>query len=349
MTILFAAFILLSFSGCKIAEPGDFHRDYMSVRKTNAVKGFFVMLVFFSHLSSYTGLNGQYDSGYKIIRYYLAQLIVTMFLFYSGYGIMESIRKKGTPYIKKIPLNRVLRVLLHFDIAVVMFAVLNILIGRDMPAKKLLLSFIGWESIGNSNWYILMMIIAYLATFLGFILFRKNRFLGAAATTAILVGTVFIMLRYRPMYYCNTLLCYPLGIWYSLFREKLEKLFMRNDLLWICSLGAAMIPFALCFFRRYEEFWMYQGWAVSFTAIAVLITMKLSIDNGFLQFFGNHVFSIYILQRLPMLFMAKYFNCSLHPVIFFGISLAVTSALAIVFDYAMAKLDKAIFQRRTTP
>lgn len=39
------------------------------------------------------------------------QLIVVMFLFYSGYGVMESVRSKGTAYIKSIPFKRVLSTL----------------------------------------------------------------------------------------------------------------------------------------------------------------------------------------------------------------------------------------------
>lgn len=41
-----------------------------------------------------------------------------VFLFYSGYGIMESIKNKGEKYISTVPKKRILNVLVNFDIAV---------------------------------------------------------------------------------------------------------------------------------------------------------------------------------------------------------------------------------------
>ena len=50
-----------------------------------------------------------------------------MFLFYSGYGVMESIRKKGEAYVVAMPRHRVAGTLINFDVAVLIFLVVDLL------------------------------------------------------------------------------------------------------------------------------------------------------------------------------------------------------------------------------
>ena len=39
---------------------------------------------------------------------------MAMFLFYSGYGVYESIKRKGTPYIDNFSKNRLLKTFIEF-------------------------------------------------------------------------------------------------------------------------------------------------------------------------------------------------------------------------------------------
>jgi len=82
------------------------------------------------------------------------QLVVCMFLFYSGYGIMESFKIKEN-YVNQLPKNRIFKTLFNFDFAVLIYMLLYVFFQhKEIGLKKVLLSFIGWESFGNSNWYI---------------------------------------------------------------------------------------------------------------------------------------------------------------------------------------------------
>ena len=85
---------LMFISGMKIAGEGSFHRDYCSVEKSTALKGVFVMLVFFQHFRTYITPE-ETDFVAVGVSEFLGQLIVVPFLFYSGFGVMESIRAKG--------------------------------------------------------------------------------------------------------------------------------------------------------------------------------------------------------------------------------------------------------------
>ena len=102
----------------------------------------FVILVIFQHWSQYVELNGIYDEPYLVLQAHLNQMIVAMFLFYSGYGMMESTKAKGIAYIKGIPGKRLLTVLVNFDIAVLIFFVVKSILGETFQVSTILFSLI---------------------------------------------------------------------------------------------------------------------------------------------------------------------------------------------------------------
>lgn len=113
MILFYFLLFLLVIARLRFSRQG-FYADYLSFDTTNAIKGIFIALVFIKHVTPYI-LNSEYvfdDSLLNLFFLYIdsqvGQWIVAMFLFYSGYGIMESIRKKGIAYIRSIPRKRIL-------------------------------------------------------------------------------------------------------------------------------------------------------------------------------------------------------------------------------------------------
>ncbi len=345
MTVFLLLLVLLCVIGAEVKKENEFFEDYASLEKSNAIKGIFVVLVFFSHAKAYMHLNDANSQYYLGVQQYLAQMIVVPFLFFSGYGIMQSIMKKGNDYVKKIPTNRLLKVLLHFDIAVLLFVILNLIIKREMTLGKVLWSLVGWESIGNSNWYILAILLAYAATFIAFIVCRKHHYLGATVTTILLIGIILYISKYRPGYYYNTLLTYSLGIWYALFKDKIDKICMKKDIIWLVLVGLCGMGYYLAHKNYTKSVWYYELWACLFMLLLILFSMKISINNGILQFFGNHIFSIYILQRLPMDFINAHYKVEKVPYIFLITSFIITLIIAMIFDYAMDRLDGLVWRK----
>ena len=201
MFVFFGLFVLLCLYKVQL-KPTDgqkYMTDYMSVDKTMSIKGIFILLVFFSHFNSYVKFTSPADIEFAAIFTDMGQAMVTMFLFYSGYGVTESIKKKGISYVHKIPVTRILGTYFRFAFAVILFIVVQAFRGYTFPASQYLLSFLGWESVGNSNWYIFVVVIAYFITFLGFELFRdKCRYiLSASAVTAGCIAYIFILFFFK--------------------------------------------------------------------------------------------------------------------------------------------------------
>lgn len=123
--------------------------EYMSIKMTNSIKGFFLCMVFFSHIWTYTDFSHPYlEYPYQVIRQITGQCIVAMFLFYSGYGIMESVKAKGRSYIDRIPTRRFFKVLLQFDCAVILFWIYRYMSGSRYGFRKMLMTFLG----GGKYW-----------------------------------------------------------------------------------------------------------------------------------------------------------------------------------------------------
>lgn len=195
-------------------------RSYCSVSQTQTIKGFFVIIVFFSHFCSYVSLDTWYDSAMQKCCGYLGQLMVAPFLFYSGYGIFESVKKKGPNYIAQFPKKRILKVLLHFDLAVFLFLALDVLIERPVALCQFALSLIAWESIGNSAWFVFAILCAYVFAFIGLSLSNGNLKYSLVIVTVLSLLYIVAMFRFKPGYWYDTILAFPLGCLLSVLKEN---------------------------------------------------------------------------------------------------------------------------------
>ena len=134
---------LLPFYKIKFMGKNFCAEESLSRNTTDSIKGFFIWLVFLSHFSGYVATDAPIDTlGFRISSW-LGQLIVACFFFYSGYGVCEAISKRGYGYIKTFPKNRLFKTLLHFDLAVFIYIIINLFIGRNMSVKDVLLGLIG--------------------------------------------------------------------------------------------------------------------------------------------------------------------------------------------------------------
>lgn len=321
--------------------------DYMTPERTQSIKGIFILLVFFSHFNAFAVYDGAADRLYASIVRTFGQCMVAPFFFLSGYGIMESIRRRGPEYVRQIPKNRVLRTLFPFAIAVIVFGLTLALLGYSFPLRIWLPALIGWYSLGNSNWYIFVAVLMYLFTYISFRLLAgaKRCEIPAAGTALLAAAYVFLMAHFgwKDYYWYDTALCYPLGIFFSLWRTRIEKLLAHDGAYFAAA--AALIAAAAA--AKYFSANLYADIAcmLLFAMAVTVVTMRVTIGNRALRWAGEHLFQIYILQKLPMILLAYFGFLQEHPALSFCISLTVTLLLAEPFRKAAAWLWSVIAER----
>lgn len=346
MSFIIVALLIMIFSKASYAKADAFNSDYLSLESTTAINGVFVILVFLRHFGQYCDLESAADAAFVKMDLYLGQLIVVPFLFFSGYGIMLSIMKKGTPYVKRIFKDRFLKILLHFDICVFFYMIIALAFKADCDWKEYLLAFTSWTSIGNSNWYITATLALYIITTVSFLIIRKKHFIAMILFTGLTGVFIFFNIKVgRPSYTYNTVMVFPLGMFYAYFKPNIDKLVMKNNIVYTLALSAVSLCYLFSGMHSQERAVWYSLWSASFILLIVIISMKIKINNPMLMFFGKHVFSIYILQRIPMRLLYQFdFNSS--PINMFIVSFAVTLFIALAFDAAMKKLDSRLFDRK---
>ena len=335
MSVFFWLIIIIAAYGVTRQQQG-FHSDYIALNRIQPVKGIFLLLVFLSHFVQYVELNGVWDAPYFEIRRFLGQLVVVPFLFYSGYGIAESIRVKGHSYVQNMPRKRLVKVLLQFDCAVILFLVLRYITGTTYSAKRILLTLLGWEGIGNSNWYIFAILFLYTATYISYVLFPRRHYLPLITLTILTSVFVLVMSRYKVDYWYNRTFAYVAGVWFSCFKKSFETVVLSNERNYRITLFLTGLLF-LFLHSHWSSLVPYLATCVVFAVLVVLVTAKLQLRSPFLSYCGEHLFSLFILQRIPMIALN---NTAIEnfPYLFLLVSFGITVLLSFVFDKLMNKL-----------
>ncbi|MCI6858066.1 MAG: acyltransferase family protein [Eubacterium sp.] len=351
MAIFLILLAIIIISNIEMPKTNQFNNDYIDIRHTNVIKGIFVLLVLLGHSIQYISVKGPWDKPYLTFHDHIEQMVVSMFLFYSGYGMIISVMKKGFSYIKTFPVKRFLIVLFNFDLVVLLFCLMNLCLKIHYDWKTILLSFTGWVGIGNSNWYMFAIFGLYIIFFLSFYLLRwyngkGSLYLGMTLVTILTVAFVYWEIRMgQPSWYYNTMILFAFGGWYALFHEQVEKILMKSDnIYFIAVIIITLFYWVSSKMKNYGGIEVYSIWAVVFTSAIVLATMKINIKSTFLEWIGQHVFSIYILQRIPMIIFSKTGFTAGSPYAFVTISFIITLGLSVMFDYWVGKLDKCILR-----
>ena len=350
MVFYLAVLLGLICYGISFSGTGSFNEAYLDRKNTAAINGIFVILVVFSHYSQYAGFGGIFDAPYLLLKKHLHQMVVATFLFYSGFGMMEQIKKKGSGYVFNIP-KKAGKLLFRFDVAVLMYMAMHMILGKTFSLKRIVLSLIGWQSVGNSNWYIFDILVLYMLMFFAFGIseklktgeklngsrFREHTNLpGLILFFVLTLCFIYVMMKTdKETRWYNTVILLPVGCLYSEFRGEIERLVIKNDVTYYLTLLIVFVSYLVSYkYRNSFGIEGYTVWAVCFISMVLLATMKVRIYNRILEWFGMHVFSIYILQRLPMILLDRMGLIDSHKYLCLIAVFALTIPLAIAFEKA---------------
>ncbi len=322
MNIVLILIFVIGALGCHPRREGD--GSFISPEQTTTINGFFVMLVFLRHFRQYITL-GKYDGFFDMFDSQIGQLIVVTFLFYSGYGIMYSLINKEN-YLRTIPI-RFLKLLLHFDLAILLFLIADHVIGKHYPISTVLPALIGWITVGNSTWYIFVTLCLYIMVYVAGIICKKRYGLLVMMVSAGCILYVFVLHAVgKGEHWFNTILCFPAGMLFAIYYGRVRQLINKRSFA-ICSILISLVICLLCHKlpghvnSGFIRLFLYETKSVAFAWIILSVSVIFVIGNPVLAWLGGYVFEIYILQRIPMMLLQ---NVAMNKYLYFVICLACT-------------------------
>lgn len=337
-------FFVLLFALLVVCSTRRTHEgEFLSRQQTMQINGIFIFTVFLAHFSDYVALTSFVDVPIMRFRRLLGQLIVTCFLMFSGFGCAYSRMNKGMKYVHAMPIKRIASTLLKFDLAVFCFYLLNqFVLQNPISLNQFLPALIGWESIGNSNWYIFTILVMYLLWYVSCMIFPSD------VKKSILVHTVLsivymVMIAYvkTPKVWADTLLCFSLGLWLAFYQERLVLWLHKKTHFYLLA-GILCCIFILLYPKRYSLLaWSMNLESMIFSFLVVLFSYQISFHSKILLWSGEHLFELYIYQRIPMLFL-QHLGLNQNIYLFFVISLLSTVLIAVFMHEINRRIDQQL-------
>lgn len=334
--------IILGLLGVEILAHIRFkswNSQYISRKTTIELNGIFVLLVFLSHFCQYLVEPFPYSEIYYEIRRMLNQLVVTTFLFYSGYGVMYCIKHQKEQYVDKLP-KKICEMIVMFSIAVFIYVGIQYVLGKSYSISHILYSCIGWQSVGNSNWYLFVILLLYGITYLSFKIFKEEKY----ASFSILLLSLFAMVWLHDVQngtrWYNTFLCYWAGVEYCMHKDQIEDFLRSSWKTYAVTLFLLIIGFFICYKLR-KNIIFYEAHAILFVLLITLLSMKITLHSKWLLWVGERIFGIYILQRIVMI-LGESFDLQYTPIIYFLFCFIGVLLFAQIFQVLSKKARKLL-------
>ena len=344
MIIFFVILFALCAWRMKYQKDG-YYNDYINPSQTAAIRGIFACIIFLSHLRDYMTLSGPGANSYSWLLYQIGQCMVAAFFFYSGYGIMFSYRIKEN-YEKGFLKKRLFITWLHFAVAVCMYWILNCILGNSYPLKRILLSFTGWDDIGNSNWFMFVTFAFYLIIWISFKIIKKvlpnsgsvTRSYGIVALAFVGTSILFVFLHMsKGSWWYDTVFTFAAGGLYCLLKDKIDKFVMcRKHYL----ISGVFVIAMYVIFREGGSALLYNVCAIFFVLAITWFTMKVKINNPFIDWMGKYSFYIYIYMRIPMIILQNLGLFANNNYLFTIVSFILTVSLAYIMSCVQKKIDR---------
>ena len=316
----------------------------LSKEMTTAVNGIFAICIFLTHCSEYILISQSMgDTLYRHFQNFHNQWIVAGFLAFSGYGVMSQLQKKGKVYLREYPKIRLAKTIFNFDIAVLLYLLMNGILSIKYSVMDIAGSFVGITSVGNSNWYIFAVLVMYVLSYICARIFKEDKIAQAVGVTLGTIVYIAVMqLAGMPSRFISTILCYSAGVWICVYKDRILYLFKKHR---VVSIVAILFILVSTYKLRYNDYIMNIS-SIVFVFAIVYFNVFCEIKSRILQFVGRHAFSIYILQRIPMTIFSYYGILEEYKYVFVIVTFSITVLVSILFDYLIEKMDKVLFVRR---
>ncbi len=319
MLFLYLFLLYSLFWGAKRSPKGQFYTDAFSLDATLPLRGFFMLLVVFHHLSQQL----VHPGSLKFLQG-IGLLCVSYFFFQSGYGLTKSYRENPS-YFHAFFRRRYCRLLTPFFLCNLIYLAVNAFFGVSYTPGRFLKCLAGLELVNTHAWFILTIA---LFTFAFYVIFRFVP--GRRTRYALLFGfqllyAAFCMHRgtglqlFEGPWWFNSSILFLVGALFSGYESAFIR-FMRQNYRMLAILSVPLFGLfylvsvyaAGAFPYQIQDLpplspkmlgsWFTLLWqslaVISFCMAVNLFSLKIRCSNPFLRFLGKISVELYLIHGL---------------------------------------------------
>jgi peptidoglycan/LPS O-acetylase OafA/YrhL len=328
LVILFLVLILISLRKEKNSD------SYLSKEKCASLRGIMAISIILHHLS-------ERFSEYPVLNQFerVGYLIVAIFFFLSGYGLMCSYKIKGKEYFKGFWKTRIgYLFIVYFLISVVYFVYFNA-VGEHISFSDFLLSFINGVPTAVFSWYIIVQLLFYIIFYSVFFFFDKTKNYIKIIIVFILticMMVAFYMLKFAFYWYISDL-AFVGGLLYSEYKKKIDLLLKKH---YIIMLSATLVGCAISILLpvlaskiNFQSTLLYplsrNMFSMLLAVFLVFIMYKIDFKSKVLSYIGSISLEIYLIHGL---FMNAFNRFNTSDLLYCVLVLICSIAFAILFS-----------------
>lgn len=282
---------------------------YLSKEYTNCVRGICAIVVIIHHLYQRTGLFSEIYIG-ELLQLSGA-LAVSVFFFFSGYGLMLSSQKKN--YVKNFFRNKFLPLYCFYVFLIILYSFWTLCIEHTIPLIELVKSFLFGATVVSNGWYLQATFVLYLVYLFSFSVFNDTNMRILSVAVSILVYCIFCRFIGLGAWWYQTIPCVILGMLYCYNKPRID--IVLNKHVWKVFIASSVL-FAIFYkiVTLYLKEPMYHTiYFVAFVCATISISYILCdtpiIRNSFFALCGKYSLEMYVSHGFFLrLIEFKFFN-----------------------------------------
>lgn len=233
---------------------------------------------------------------------------VSLFFFFSGYGLMASFRSKGSAYLKNFGTRRLVRLIIPLLTAYCVSLIVYAWLVRPIDWQNVFSTLLWGGPYLRYSWYVTEIIVVYFLFYITMKLpiEQKHRLLALSALIVILMVSLY--LARQPIWYIESLPGFIMGIWWEFYERRIGKKLTYSS---VCTI--AVISFCVWFVMwqwmligaPYLPAWRYALLAVLLADISFVVVVCAMIALS--RFTPPHIlpmrsfYEIYLIQNCVMI------------------------------------------------
>lgn len=289
MDVILGVYLLLIVVSVRLQDRDE---DFLSTSDMEPIRGVMAIAIILHHMSERT--NGGRLFSFMV---HMGYLIVAVFFFLSGYGLMIQFLKKGERYLKGYWKSRIFYIGAIFAFASVVYSIYHLIIGDFTPSL----------TIAANSWYMVVQILLYVIFWCAFKIAGKGYSIGILLVFAMQTLMVIVMrLMALPGIWYMSNYAFVFGLIVAWKRDQIDRIIQQRFV--IASL-ASVVMFSIfsvlpsVIMGGYDVCRMAS--TICFTVIVLLICSKIRIKSMIWSWLGKISLEIYLYHGLVYMVLRK--------------------------------------------